>query len=126
MRGLRMPLRFLIDEDILGLADALREFSSAAMIEVDVVAVGDVDGPQRGTNDLQLLAWAEQNDRVIVTADRSTMQRWLGDHLRSGSRSPGVFILQVHAAHRDILAFLTLAAEVGLPEEFENQVVWIP
>jgi len=121
-----MPLKFLIDEDILRLSDALREFSRAALIEVDVIAVGDQDGPPRGTKDLPLLAWAEEHDRVLVTADRSTMQRWLSEHLRSGATSPGVFILHLNDAYGDILSYLTLAAAEGVPEEFENQVEWIP
>jgi hypothetical protein len=121
-----MPLKLLIDEDVLGLADALREFSSVAMIEVDVIAVGDGDGPPRGTKDLPLLAWAERHERIIVTGDRSTMQRWLGDHLQNGGMSPGVFILKLNAAYGDILSYLAYAACEGLPEEFENQVEWIP
>lgn len=121
-----MPLKLLIDEDILALADALREFSHVVQIEVDVVAVGDEDGPPRGTKDLPLLAWTEQNDRIIVTGDRSTMQRWLGEHLRNGGTSPGVFILNLNAAYGDILSFLAFAASEGLPKEFENQVEWIP
>lgn len=43
-----MSLKFLIDEDIFALADALREFSRVASVEIDVVAVGDEDGPPRG------------------------------------------------------------------------------
>jgi len=121
-----MPLKLLIDEDILGLANALREFSHAAQIDVDVVAVGDHDGPLRGTKDVPLLAWAEQNDRVVVTGDRSTMQRWLGEHLRKGGTSPGVFILNLNAAYGEILSFLAFAACEGASGEFENQVEWIP
>lgn len=86
-----MSLKYLIDEDFLGLADALREFSRAAMVDIDIVAVGDEDGPLRGTQDLPLPAWAERHDRIIVTRDRSTMQRGLGEHLRNGGTSPDVF-----------------------------------
>jgi len=61
---------------------------------VDVTRVGDPADLPLGTQDPDLLLWAEREQRVVVTMDRQTMLGHLAAHLQSGHHSPGVFLLR--------------------------------
>jgi len=47
-------------------------------------------------------------------------------HLASGHGTPGLFIIRRRAALVDVLAFLVEAAGAGDPEQWRDQVVFIP
>lgn len=119
-------VRFLLDEDSLGLAEAVDRHNVFADILIDLVAVGDDEALPREAGDDEILTWAEEHQRILITRDRSTMQTWLKAHFAAGRTSPGVFILKRGATIREILEHLELATEAGVPEDFANRVEWIP
>jgi hypothetical protein len=44
-------------------------------------------------DDRQILAWAAESNRIILTHDRATLPNYAYERLASGERTPGVFIL---------------------------------
>jgi hypothetical protein len=121
-----MPLKFLLDEDSLGLAEAVDRHNITAAIPIDLIAIGGDESLPRRTTDDVILAWAEEQERIVITGDKSTMQTWLMAHLDAGHASPGVFILKEGATLRQIIDYLELVTEAGTPEDFANRVEWIP
>lgn len=121
-----MSLKYLLDEDILGLAEAVAKFNRSSDVKIDLLAVGQPDAPIRRSWDDVLLLWAEAYDRILITNDKGTMPVWLRRHLNAGHYSPGVFQLRKHASIGEILDYLLVAAEVVSPAECANRIVWIP
>jgi hypothetical protein len=61
-----------------------------------------------------------------VTFDRNTMPRHLADHLRVGHHSPGVIILLQGYGLPDLVSALELAAHAGLPDDYRDQIKYLP
>src|SRR5947209_2547647 len=73
--------RVLCDEDTpRGLEAAICHLEPA----MDVLRVGDLGAPPRGTLDPDLLLAAEQMGRLLVSRDKKTMPRHLIRHFASG------------------------------------------
>ena len=68
-----MPLELLLDENLRdrGLWAAITQHN--AKRGLDVVRVGDADGPPLGILDPELIAWAAANGRILVGLDKSTL-----------------------------------------------------
>ena len=79
-----------------------------------------------GVDDPQVLAWAAENDRIVLTHDRSTMPRFAYERMASGDEMHGVFVLDdrfpVGAAINEIL----LMEECSQQEEWSGLVVFLP
>jgi hypothetical protein len=73
------------DNDIL---EAVRR----RMPEIDVVRVQDVGLGSAG--DARILEWAAEQDRILLTHDRSTMQRHVDARLAAGLRVGGVCVVK--------------------------------
>ena len=52
--------------------------------DLDIVRVQDVG--LTGEDDLQVLAWAAENNRIVLTHDRATMPSYALERLASGER----------------------------------------
>ena len=122
-----MALAFLLDEHLRGMLwDALQRQNVMGEHFVDVICVGDAEGPPLGAVDEVIIPWAEEHNRILITRDRSTIPNLLRDHLSSGSRSPGVLMMRHGASFRDIIDYLMLASAAGLPQDFADRVEWFP
>jgi len=118
-----MPLAFLFDEHLRGpLWRAAQSHNLSSNDTLDVVRVGDPPDLPLGEKDEAILNWAEQEGRIIVTYDRSTIPRHLEDHLSAGHHSPGVFLLPRGASIAEIVSFLVLAAYASDPEDWQDRV----
>jgi len=85
-------IRFLIDEQLRGqLWHALAWHNGRGAHPLDVVRVGDPADLAQGTPDADILAWAERESRILVTADRRTLLGHFTDHLSAHRHSPGLF-----------------------------------
>jgi hypothetical protein len=79
----------------------------------------------RGLNDLEVLALAAAEQRVLVSHDRKTMPRFFAEFIRS-NQSPGLFLI---SQKTDLLAAIEgihLAWLISEPEEWRNRVCTIP
>lgn len=117
-----MKPRFLFDEDTRWLLAAVRRHYHT----IDVVGVGDLEGPLLGTKDPFLLLYCEQEQRLLVTGDRSTMPRHIADHLAAGHLHWGVFYLRPGRGHGEYADALDLAWEASDADEWVNREVYIP
>ena len=92
--------------------------------ELDIVRVQDVG--LSGAADPAVLAWAAQEERVLLTHDVSTMIYYAYERARAGQSMPGVFevsrAVPIGRAIEDIL----LLAEYSLDGEWEGQVRYLP
>lgn len=82
---------FLFDEQMNhDLVDALRITHPG----IDIVCVGDIGAPPKGTPDEELLEIAEGEKRILVTMDKRTMPGHLAQHFARGRHTWGVLILR--------------------------------
>ena len=122
-----MPLRFVSDEHLRGkFPRAVRHHNDGGGHPVDLTTVGDPPDLPLGTPDPAVLAWAEENDRILITHDVGTMPGHLADHLAAGRHSPGVMVLRDGFSLAEIVAYLELAAHAGDPADYADAVTYIP
>lgn len=119
--------RFLLDEHLRGpLWGAIQRHNTRGQSPLDVVGVGDFADLPLGSPDPQILRWAEQNDRILISRDKSTMSTHIAAHLALGHHSPGVLLLVKHARIADVIEFLTLVAYASDPAEWKDRIQFIP
>ena len=121
-----MPLAYLIDEHLRGaLKVSILSVATRLGLQVDVIQVGDDFGPPLGTKDPELLLWAETEDRLLISHDTKSMDKYFRDHLDSGHNSPG--ILRPRARPLIELAeHLVLLAYATDRDEWRNFISYIP
>jgi hypothetical protein len=93
---------------------------------LDVIRVGDPEGPQLGIKDPQLLEWAIQHERVIVTRDANSL---IGEHDRlvaSGRGTPGPFVTRAGFTIPEVVAELVLYTYALTAEECASTCRYIP
>lgn len=116
-------LRFLADEDFNH--DLLAHLRSIEPT-LDIVAVGEPEAPPKGTKDRELLVAAATMQRTLVSGDRSTLPRHLGDFFRGGHHMAGLILL------RGGFSLSRLASEIRLiwfateAEEWIDRTDYIP
>lgn len=114
---------YLLDENVpAALADQLRRVEPAITIH----AVGDDAAPPKGTSDADLLFWLEQNGFILVTRNRKSMPNHLLRHLANEHHVPGIFILKSGALMRAVLDDLVLIWGASVPDEYQDQIIYIP
>lgn len=92
--------------------------------DLDIVRVQDVG--LSGADDPAVLAWAAQEDRILLTHDVSTITRYAYDRVRAGKSMPGVFEVSRNVAIRVAIEDILLLAEVSIENEWEGQVRYLP
>ena len=114
-------LRLLSDEDFnRRIVKGLRR----RVPEVDIVRVQDVG--MRTRDDPDVLEWASQEGRVVVSHDVSTMSAAACDRVRRSLPMPGVVeVPQDYGIGRSIDE-LELLLRVGTEEDLVHQVIYLP
>lgn len=121
-----MPLRFLLDENQRGvLWHVIQQHNARGIDPIDAVRVGDITNLPLGSNDLAILRWAEREERILVTFDRSSMSGHLGEHLAAGNHSPGVFMVSCDSKPVDVVAFMVLAAHASESSEWRDWIKFV-
>src|SRR5258708_779967 len=123
-----MPLLYLLDESLRGggLWQAVQRHNSLGFYPIDILRIGDSPALPRGTSDLAILLWAEQQGRILVTRDSRTIPGHLAQHLQAGNHSPGVFLVRKHCSVPQILSYLVLAAYAADPATCQDRIELIP
>lgn len=122
-----MPLSFLLDEHLRGpLAKAIQRQNLTGSMPIDVISVGDPMDLPLGSRDPDVLAWAAQHDRLVVSEDRATMRTHLNAHINFGQHSPGVMLLRPYSTIPDVVSFLVLVAHASNAAEWADGSHYIP
>lgn len=121
------PLRFVSDENMRGLLlTAIHRHNVARPgAAIDVVQVGDPNSPPRQTPDPDVLIWAEEEDRLLVSWDKRTLPDHLRDHLAARRHSPGILIPPPRPPIPALIDALVLIAHASLPGEYRDQLTHI-
>ncbi len=115
--------QFLLDECVpAALARGLRR----RLPEVVVARVGEGDAPAKGVSDLELLAYCEQRQMILITADRSTFPDWIGRHLSAGHHTWGVLVVATNQSASSILNDLVLVYSASERDEWVDVLYYLP
>jgi predicted nuclease of predicted toxin-antitoxin system len=122
-----MALRFLLDENLPGrLWAAVMRHNARGINLVDAIQVGDPPALPRGSQDPDILIWAEAEDRILVSEDLSTLPIFLANHLQSGRHSPGIILIRHGTTLKEVVEFVVLAAHASEPWEWADRCQFIP
>jgi hypothetical protein len=120
-------LRFLLDEHLRGpLWLAILRHNARSELPIDVVRVGDPPDLPLGSDDSQILLWAEREGRILLTEDVHTISKYLNHHLELRPHSPGVLMVRIACSVGQLVGHLELIAHAGQPADYENSITFIP
>lgn len=91
---------------------------------LDIVRVQDVG--LSGKDDPTILAWAAQEERILLTHDVSTITRYAYDRVKQGQLMPGVIEINLDAPIGQVIEDLLLLIECSLDRELEGQIQYLP
>lgn len=118
-----MKVRFLLDENLSPrFKNALLRHNPA----IDVLRVGDAGTPPLGTLDPDILHYAAQQQRVLVTENRKSMPTHVTAFLAAGEHTWGVLRISARATFGMIIEELALIWEASEAEEWIDQFRWLP
>jgi hypothetical protein len=116
-----------LDEHLRGpLRRAVRNHNAIGSHAIDAVRVGDPPGLPLGSQDPDILVWAEAAGRILVSHDFGTMPPYFWQHLQTGAHSPGLLLVRKGSRIEDLVAELALIAHAGDPADYLDQIDFIP
>jgi hypothetical protein len=111
-------LRLASDADVHGdLIRGLRRHRPG----IDLVRVQDA--LPEGTTDLDVLAWAAAENRVLITNDRNTMVGFAYQRVAAGEPVPGLIATTNDQSIGSAISDILLIAEFMAEDEIRDQVV---
>jgi len=114
-------LKFLADENLDN--DILRglELRNPGL---DILRVQDVG--LSGAEDREVLEWAAQNGRAVVSDDRRTLAHFATQRVEARKKMPGLFLLRRKAPLGPVIDDLLLLAECSREGEWEGRILYLP
>ena len=114
-------LRVLVDQDfdhdiLRGLIRRVRHLDAVTAVEI---------GMSKAT-DPQLLTWAAQEGRIVITHDRKTMPKHAADLMGAGTNIAGVFVVPRSLPLRQGIEDLELMITCSANEEWVNVIRYLP
>ncbi len=91
---------------------------------LDIVRVQDVGLTNRP--DTEVLEWAANENRVVLTHDVTTMSKHAFDRVKRESAMPGVIEVSQDVPIGEAIEDLILIAKCSLENEWRNQVIYLP
>jgi predicted nuclease of predicted toxin-antitoxin system len=85
-----------------------------------------VDAGLAGVEDPEVLAWAAENDRILLTHDRATMPDFAYERLAAGLPMPGVFVMNDRDSVRQAIDELLLVDDCSEHLEWNGRVLFLP
>jgi len=92
--------------------------------DADIIRVQDVG--LSGVDDPGILAWAAQENRVLLTHDVSTITKYAYERIEAGQTMPGVFEISRTAPIGPVIEDIVLLIECSLEGEWETQTIYLP
>ena len=114
-------LKLISDENFNGvvLRGLLRRYP-----EIDVVRVQDEGLVE--TPDPEILAWAGQEWRILLTHDQETIPGYAFDRVRAGLLMPGVFVVDDLCGIGTAIESIAIVVFCSLEGEWTDQVLFLP
>ncbi len=114
-------LRFLADENFNNniVRGILRQKP-----DLDIVRLQDVG--LSGADDPTVLAWAAEENRVLLTHDVATITQFAYERVVKNLTMPGVFEVSFDVPVGQAIADILLLAECSLENEWEGQIRYLP
>ncbi len=114
-------LRLLIDENV---NHRILRGLKLILPNIDYVIAQDVI--PTGTEDPDLLSWAAEQNRILVTHDLKTIPQFAYNRVEVGEFMPGVIAFSKSLPIGQAIEELAAIIECSEQEEWENQVVHLP
>jgi hypothetical protein len=92
--------------------------------DLDLVGVQDVG--LSGAADPNVLAWAAAEGRLLLTHDVSTVTRYAYERVEASLRMPGVIEVSRTVPLGQAIEDILLLAELSLPDEWADQILYLP
>jgi len=92
--------------------------------ELDIIRVQDVG--LAGRDDPDVLAWAADQDRVVVTHDVATMPDFAWSRVSRGERMPGLIVMAQDVRMARAIEDLLLVVVASRAGEWEGRVLFLP
>src|SRR6516225_10124709 len=114
-------LRLISDEDVhYDIIRALRRREP----NLDIVRASEVG--LNHTADPNILEWAANHDRVLLTGDLNTMVGFAWNRVRAAQPMPGVLALLENVGVGRVIEDILLVAMCATPLELKDQVLFLP
>jgi predicted nuclease of predicted toxin-antitoxin system len=114
-------LRFLSDENFNG--DIVRGLRLHRAV-IDLIRTQDVG--LSGVDDPTVLAWAAENNRIILSHDRTTMPDYAYARSAVGKPMPGIFIVSDRIPTGQVINELLLIDACSEQAEWNGLVLFLP
>ncbi|MEX0938715.1 MAG: DUF5615 family PIN-like protein [Pirellulales bacterium] len=92
--------------------------------DLDIVRVQDVG--LAGADDPEVLAWAAENNRIVLTHDRATMADYAYVRVAAGEGMAGVFILNDRFPVGESIEEILLMVACSEQAEWKGRAVHLP
>lgn len=114
-------IRFLADENFNGriLRGIRRTHPDADILRVQ-------DTPVYEASDPQVLEWAAQEGRILLTHDVETMVGFANERIATGLPMPGVFVAHDTLSVGDVVDDLLIVIRASEMNEWANLVTFLP
>lgn len=91
---------------------------------LDIVRVQDVG--LAGSPDPDVLEWAAQENRILLTHDLNTIPKFAYERVGTGKRMPGVIAVNNSVPIRTAIEDILLLAITSDKKDWEGQVIYLP
>jgi len=91
---------------------------------IDIVRVQDVG--LSGQDDPNILSWAAQENRVLLTHDVATITKYAYERVANSYSMPGAIEVRTNVSISRIIEDLLLILECIAAEELEGQILYVP
>ena len=92
--------------------------------DLDLLRVQDTG--LRAADDPDILAWAANNERILLTHDRATMPDFAYERLVRGEPMAGVFVVNDRMLVRQAINELLLLVDCSEQAEWQGIVLYLP
>jgi predicted nuclease of predicted toxin-antitoxin system len=114
-------IRFLADENFNGkiLRSLLREQPETDIVRVQDTAIYEAPDPQ-------VLEWAAQEGRILLTHDIETMVGYANERITNGLPMPGLIVARDTLPVGQVIEDLLTILGASQPSDWENLVTFLP
>ena len=114
-------VRVLTDNDFNGRAvrGVLRRRPTFDLVRVQDVGLADA-------SDEEILAWAAENDRIVISHDHNTMVGFARNRISDGEPMPRLFAIRTTASIGKVVDDLLYIDDCSRHEEWADRVEFLP